>query len=243
MGLTEGLITNALYDVAKDILKKDPIRSALDQTIDELTREKHIGWYELREIDRNQKEIFNNINIIGEVNFIKILIENGVSSETASKLYKNFSAKYNENIKEAAKRKPEVFYPYVIREFENIRIDNKELIKLLTGFAHKNEFYLDIIIKHFKDLEKIPNILDIQSVLSKDKAETGEFFRKEPAWFDYEQGFIVERKEVDEIIKKLENNRIQLVLGAPASGKSIILKNVGFKLVSTAVQNSPIPAV
>lgn len=49
---------------------------------------------------------------------------------------------------------------------------------------------------------------------------------------DYEHGFIVERKEVDEIIKKLENNKIQLVLGDPASGKSIILKNVGFKLAN-----------
>jgi len=47
---------------------------------------------------------------------------------------------------------------------------------------------------------------------------------------DYEQGFIVERKEVDEIINKLETNKVQLVLGAPASGKSIILKNVGYKL-------------
>jgi len=49
---------------------------------------------------------------------------------------------------------------------------------------------------------------------------------------DYEQGFIVERKEVDEIIRRLENNKVQLVLGAPASGKSIILKNVGFRLAT-----------
>ncbi|CAG0989708.1 MAG: hypothetical protein MPEBLZ_01095 [Candidatus Methanoperedens nitroreducens] len=154
IGLSEGLITNALYDVAKKILKKDPIRSALDQTIDEITREKHDGWYELREIDRNQKEIFNNINIIEKATFLKIVIDNGVSPEIALRLYMKFSEKFKENIKEAAKKEPEVFFHYAIREFENIKTNNEELLKLLIGFANKNEIYLDRIIKHFKELEK-----------------------------------------------------------------------------------------
>jgi DUF438 domain-containing protein len=124
LDVTEGLFTHTLYDVAKEILKKDPIRSAIDQTIDELTREKQDGWYELREIDRNQKEIFNTINIIEEATFLKILIDNSVSPEIASKLYKKFSEKFNGIINEAALKKPEVFYPYVIREFKNIRTDN-----------------------------------------------------------------------------------------------------------------------
>ena len=70
----------------------------------------------------------------------------------------------------------------------------------------------------------------IQSVLRKDETTDGDFFKKEPEWVDYEQGFIVERKEVDEIINRLEKDKIQLVLGNPASGKSICLKNVGYKL-------------
>lgn len=41
---------------------------------------------------------------------------------------------------------------------------------------------------------------------------------------------VVGRDEVDEIITRLEKDTIQLVLGEPASGKSIILKNIGFKL-------------
>jgi DUF438 domain-containing protein len=125
----EGLITHTLYDVALEILKKNPIRSTIDQTIEELTREKQSGWYELRELDRNQKEIFNNINIIEEATFVKIIIENGVLPETASKLYKKFSEKFNGIINEAALKKPEIFYNYVIREFKNIETDNKELIK------------------------------------------------------------------------------------------------------------------
>ena len=74
------------------------------------------------------------------------------------------------------------------------------------------------------------NLPTIQSTLRKEKATKGDFFKKEPEWIDFEEGFIVEREEVDEIIKKLENDNIHLVLGEPASGKSVILKNIGFKL-------------
>jgi len=74
------------------------------------------------------------------------------------------------------------------------------------------------------------DIPTIQSTLRKGETFEGDFFKKEPEWIDFEEGFVVERREVDEIIKKLGNNNIQLVLGEPASGKSVILKNVGFKL-------------
>ena len=76
------------------------------------------------------------------------------------------------------------------------------------------------------------NIPTIQSTLRKEETSEGDFFKKEPEWIDFEEGFVVERKEVDEIIKKLENDNIQLVLGEPASGKSVILKNIGFKLAN-----------
>ncbi len=72
----------------------------------------------------------------------------------------------------------------------------------------------------------------IQSVLRKGETFEGDFFKKEPEWIDFEEGFVVERKEVAEIIKKLESDNIQLVLGEPASGKSVILKHIGFKLAN-----------
>lgn len=74
------------------------------------------------------------------------------------------------------------------------------------------------------------DIPTIQSVLRKGETFEGDFFKKEPEWIDFEEGFVVERKEVNGIIKKLENDNIQLVVGEPASGKSVILKNIGFKL-------------
>jgi len=81
---------------------------------------------------------------------------------------------------------------------------------------------------------KLPEISvpTIQSVLRKGETFEGDFFKKEPEWIDFEEGFVIERKEIDEIIKKLENDSIQLVLGEPASGKSVILKNIGFKLAN-----------
>nr|CBH39615.1 hypothetical protein BSM_30940 [uncultured archaeon] len=74
------------------------------------------------------------------------------------------------------------------------------------------------------------DIPTIQSALRKGETFEGDFFKKEPEWIDFEEGFVVERREVAELIKQLENDNIQLVLGEPASGKSIILKNIGFKL-------------
>ncbi|MCD4843760.1 MAG: hypothetical protein K8R25_04640 [Methanosarcinales archaeon] len=96
------------------------------------------------------------------------------------------------------------------------------------------DFYIvagDLVIQHPIKHEPV-YIPTIQSVLKKEEISEGEFFRKEPAWVDYKQDYIVERKEVDEIINRLENDKIQLVLGNPASGKSICLKNVGYKLAN-----------
>ncbi|NMX21667.1 hypothetical protein C5S30_04380 [ANME-1 cluster archaeon GoMg4] len=76
------------------------------------------------------------------------------------------------------------------------------------------------------------DIPTIQTVLRKGETREGDFFKKEPEWIDFEEGFIVERKEVGEVIKKLENDNIQLVWGESASGKSVILKNIGFELAN-----------
>lgn len=72
--------------------------------------------------------------------------------------------------------------------------------------------------------------ITIEKVLSKDLIESGEFFRKEPLWIDFEQGFIIKRDEIDEIIEKIKSNKVQMLIGYPASGKSIVLKYVGYEL-------------
>ena len=122
--------------------------------------------------------------------------------------------------------------------------EKKELIKELKELSEikfeelrkeleVSENFLKEILKILRDNLKI-TIPTIQAVLKKDRIPEGEFFRDEgPKWIDFEKGFVAERKEVDEIIQKLETDNIpniQLVVGEPASGKSVILKNIGFKL-------------
>ncbi len=50
-------------------------------------------------------------------------------------------------------------------------------------------------------------------------------------WKDFEQGLVAHREETDEILKRLENERFCLLLGHQASGKSIILRSVGYQLI------------
>jgi len=106
---------------------------------------------------------------------------------------------------------------FALYTFEELRADHQEIKELIWR-----------LIEELKPPEV--SIPTIQSALKKGETSKGDFFKKDPEWIDFEEGFIVERKEVNELIKKLENNSIQLVLGRPASGKSIVLKNVGFKL-------------
>ena len=49
-------------------------------------------------------------------------------------------------------------------------------------------------------------------------------------WADFSESYIVERDEVDGVINGMQKNKIQLIEGRPASGKSILLKHIGFKL-------------
>ena len=128
--------------------------------------------------------------------------------------------------------------------FKGVGRREEKLEKWIGELKYKNKHTL----KSFKNPDKLKdlvktrlrdlwykgkwkvNIPTIQSTLRKEETTKGDFFKKAPEWIDFEEGFVVERKEVNEIIKKLENDNIQLVLGEPASGKSIILKNIGFKL-------------
>ncbi len=71
----------------------------------------------------------------------------------------------------------------------------------------------------------------IETKLHKDEDLEPKFFRKAgPLWIDFERGFIFRRDEVDEIINELNEESRHVVEGKPASGKSVLLKNIGFDL-------------
>jgi hypothetical protein len=172
-------------------------------------------------------EIILELNEISPNQFTELSKEIGVSVE------------YLQDIKTFT------FYAF---QFKNV--DHEEIKELLLRLI-KNQTKFEIreqkaeiiynvagdIVINNPITNKPVTIPSIQSILRKNKIKEGEFFRTEPAWVDFEQGFIVERNEVKDIIIKLESNDVQLVLGAPASGKTIILKNVGYRLANDGKKN------
>jgi len=128
-----------------------------------------------------------------------------------------------------------IYIKEVERREEKLEKWIEEIKNRHTFKSFKNSDQLkDLVKTRLRDLWnkgiRRAGIPTIQSTLRKGETLEGDFFKKEPEWIDFEEGFVVERKEVYKIIKKLENDNIQLVLGEPASGKSVILKNIGFKL-------------
>ena len=104
---------------------------------------------------------------------------------------------------------------------------------LLFGFT------LSVITSDISSLidyhRKCPTHLSpIESTLSKGKGEEERkpsFIRLEGfLWADFEKGLVVKRDETEEIMKKLRNERSVLVTGDQASGKSVILRSLGYKL-------------
>ena len=86
------------------------------------------------------------------------------------------------------------------------------------------------LYSHIKQ-EKI-NLPPIDSVIPKHEKESfDDFLRrgKDPYRIDFKNGYITKRKEVDGVINKLKKDPIQLIIGHPASGKTVIAKNIGYK--------------
>ena len=166
------------------------------------------------EDEDEKKEIIKELNALSESQFKEISEKVGISVE------------YLEEIRQIT-----------LYFFEELRADHGAILekeKVIEKRTEKIEglilHLIEIQTREVKPLEI--NIPTIQSTLRKGETLEGDFFKKEPEWIDFEDGFVVERNEVDEIIQKLETDDIQLVVGKPASGKSVILKNIGFNLAN-----------
>lgn len=109
---------------------------------------------------------------------------------------------------------------------------NADILRALEEKNKKESLY--IIGREAKEGISAINIPTIDDVLERGKT----FFKKPkpfrssgPMWVDFEEGgHLVERSEVDEIIKGLEANGIEVIKGRPSSGKTTLLRNVGYKL-------------
>jgi hypothetical protein len=73
----------------------------------------------------------------------------------------------------------------------------------------------------------------IQAFLRKGDADAPAFFRPAgPRWVDFEQGYVYQRPVVDDVINRLKDTDIVVLKGNPASGKSVILENIGYRLAT-----------
>ena len=152
----------------------------------------------------------------------------------------NFCSKEIWNLVQVWKENQDMKFP---KDFK----DGHEIMKFLDRIRKVEEGKTDNWIHLFETSVDIKEILKTQlgvkdsevripkmdKVLKKGRSKDARFFRPSgPEWIDFEEGIVVERKEVDEIIEKFENNDLVVIKGEPASGKSVISRNVGFKLVS-----------
>ncbi|NLI56537.1 hypothetical protein GX420_06130 [bacterium] len=144
----------------------------------------------------------------------------------------------------------------IVKEIENIANQNikfnEEIFKLNKDIL-KEEIIIQLMeelnldVNSLKDQikEKLDDIQDelrvltdielpkIEKFLEKDNELYNEpkLFRKQgPLWIDFNSGYVYEHPIINEIIKKLENENLIVIKGKPASGKTTILKNIGYEL-------------
>jgi len=104
--------------------------------------------------------------------------------------------------------------------FEQRKIDNSQVV--LKSRQRKQQ-----------TIAEKSTIPKIESILQKGRSEKAKFFRASgPEWIDFEKGYITERPEVNEIIKEFQKKDLIVIKGSPASGKSVILRNIGYNLAN-----------
>lgn len=79
------------------------------------------------------------------------------------------------------------------------------------------------------------HLTSIESVLSKEPKTEDEkkssFLRLGGfLWVDFQNGIVVQRDETEEVLRRLTNEDYVLLVGHQASGKSVILRNLGYRL-------------
>ena len=113
-----------------------------------------------------------------------------------------------------------------LTEFKNLGIVKEEIIS-----GRKSGY---ILVK--KSLEKestVTTVRMIEDALSKDETLEPKLFRPGgPCWIDFKKNNIPERKEVENIISEFDYGKKDIIFlkGSLASGKSVVLRNVGYLL-------------
>jgi len=181
-----------IHEGVKKVLEKDPFEKAFKESVEKVEKKYDKDLFFVFGL-LQKPEAFVGREIIDKGTFCEILSEEGVIEYVASELYDEISKKFNEIIKETRKKNEYAFRCYVTEELE------------------KQGLTLGVIEDGIRILTEI-TIPRIETILEKEKSKDAEFFRSwGPEWIDFEKGFVVERPEVNEILKKFENNNLIVI--------------------------------
>lgn len=61
-----------------------------------------------------------------------------------------------------------------------------------------------------------------------------------PVWVDFESGFVAPPRETNIVLERLNSEPVVVIRGTPASGKSVVLRSVGFALLKSGRPNAPV---
>jgi len=151
---------------------------------------------------------------------------------------KNAIEKLSRQLEESSRQ--DIDFDEQIVQFTDGLINSKEfknLEKNIEGLNSKINVLRGELSECLKNIQEELGIIitvslpKIEVVLEKDARKSPEFFRTAgPIWIDFQEGSVYERPEVNHIIEELKGKDIVVIKGNPASGKSVILRNIGYKL-------------
>lgn len=131
--------------------------------------------------------------------------------------------------------------PFFSKTYGFKQLASQRGVKLETSRLMKDVFkYIGELEKKIEKITKEPEEIHIkllEDFLDRKKQkykETRPFRTFGSMWVDFEEReYISERDEVDQILGRFKNGEcIVVIKGKPASGKSVVLRNVGFKLIN-----------
>jgi hypothetical protein len=126
----------------------------------------------------------------------------------------------------------------LFKDFETIFLGEERDLELV--FEEFLKIFLQEVVENSKDIHwkywvwkqlksKHKVLLEsFEEALNFD-VEEAKWFRGSPFWMDFKKNKIYKRKEIDTVEKKLEKENIQIVYGDAASGKSVIVKYIGYE--------------
>lgn len=210
VGAFASVILEEIWNKAKNRITEKPATKVFEESAQKL----------------KDKKMLENVNM---EDFLKLCdrVEYPNSRKVIESMYQNLSITEKER-EQLFKDFREIFP--VKKEDQKILFE--EFLKILLQEVVENcrdinwKYWVWMQLK--KKSEQKILLESFEEALNFDEKEA-KWFRGSPFWIDFEENKIFRRREVDTVKKKLERENIQIVHGDAASGKSVIVKYIGYE--------------